>query len=53
LGKNNVWTVRWKYRQTDSQPIGGEDTFLLLSRTELEAETESETKTAQDHDLPT
>ena len=38
-------------RSIDRQLIGGEDTFLWLSKTDLKAKTESETKAAQDHDL--
>ena len=33
-----------KFRSIDRQLIGGEDTFLRLSRTDLKTETENETK---------
>jgi len=35
------------FRSIDRQLIGVEDTFLRLSRTDLKAETESETKAAK------
>jgi hypothetical protein len=40
-------------RSIDRQLIGVEDTFLQLSRTDLKAEPESETKAAQYRDLLT